>query len=180
MGNAGYCGGAINNEKRRGETGMKAVTLLRNKLLTALMLTTFLASTSGCGYFLYPERVGQTEGKVDPAVVLLDAAGLLFGILPGVVAFAVDLTTGTIYLPPGGKSAVEKHQDRLSSFGGAPVRAIGREEVRIDHNKVAEQLATLLSRSVDEGSINYYQAEKKQDRIAMVALTTVKPFEIVN
>jgi hypothetical protein len=61
----------------------------------------FAAQLAGCGTLLYPERRGQAAGKYDTDIILLDAAGLLVGIVPGVIAFAVDLTTGAIYLPVG-------------------------------------------------------------------------------
>ncbi|MDP5209092.1 hypothetical protein [Microbulbifer sp. 2205BS26-8] len=72
-------------------------------------------NVSACGYFLYPERKGQTGGRVDPAVVILDGAALLFGILPGVVAFAVDFTNGTIYLPPGSPSVIDRHTSAVDT-----------------------------------------------------------------
>src|SRR4030043_845304 len=57
---------------------------------------------SACGYFLYPERRGQKPvGQIDPAVAVLDALGLLLFIVPGVIAFAVDITNGTLYFPGG-------------------------------------------------------------------------------
>jgi hypothetical protein len=60
----------------------------------------------GCGTLLYPERRGQPAGKFDADIVILDAVGLLFFFVPGVVAFAVDLATGAIYLPHGQRSKV--------------------------------------------------------------------------
>jgi hypothetical protein len=60
-------------------------------------LAFFLAS---CGTLLYPERRGQPAGRLDVGVVALDGVGLLVFILPGVIAFVVDFTTGAIYLPP--------------------------------------------------------------------------------
>ncbi|MFC6635368.1 hypothetical protein [Microbulbifer taiwanensis] len=77
--------------------------------LAAGCLLTLVMNMTACGYFLYPERKGQQGGRVDPVVVILDGVALLFGILPGVVAFAVDFTNGTIYLPPGGSSAIDRH-----------------------------------------------------------------------
>lgn len=59
----------------------------------------------GCGYLLYPERRGQKGGTIDPGVAVLDACGLLFFIIPGLIAFAVDFSSGAIYLPPGKKSS---------------------------------------------------------------------------
>ena len=56
---------------------------------------------SGCGTILYPDRAYQQgRGNLDPAIVILDGIGLFFFIIPGLVAFAVDLTTGAIYFPP--------------------------------------------------------------------------------
>ncbi|WP_105103858.1 hypothetical protein [Microbulbifer pacificus] len=77
--------------------------------VAASCLLTLVLNLTACGYFLYPERKGQSGGRVDPVVVILDGAGLLFGILPGIVAFAVDITNGTIYLPAGGSSAIDRH-----------------------------------------------------------------------
>ena len=55
---------------------------------------------TGCGTVLHPERRGQAAGRLDWGVVALDAVGLCFFFLPGVIAFAVDFNNGTIYLPP--------------------------------------------------------------------------------
>jgi hypothetical protein len=53
-----------------------------------------------CGYLIFEERAGQPPGgKIDWGIVALDAVGLLFGVIPGIVAFAVDFSTGCIYLP---------------------------------------------------------------------------------
>jgi len=57
-------------------------------------------ATLGCGTILYPARKGQPAGRLDWGVVALDAIGLLFFFIPGVIAFAVDFNNGTIYLPP--------------------------------------------------------------------------------
>jgi len=62
----------------------------------------------GCGTLIYPERRGQTGGQIDPGVAILDAAGLLVFIVPGLVAFGVDFITGAIYLPGGKKASAEQ------------------------------------------------------------------------
>ncbi|WP_293623842.1 polyribonucleotide nucleotidyltransferase [Salinisphaera sp.] len=66
--------------------------------IAAAMAVT-LVGTTACGVILYPERKGQVDGRIDPAVAVLDGIGLLFFIVPGVIAFAVDFATGAIYLP---------------------------------------------------------------------------------
>src|SRR5215213_6572341 len=59
-----------------------------------------LGLVAGCGTILYPERRYQPHGDIDLKVVALDTLGLLLFFIPGVIAFAVDFTTGAIYLPP--------------------------------------------------------------------------------
>ena len=58
-----------------------------------------VAQCLGCGSIMYPDRRGYHGGPLDPGVVLLDGLGLLFFIVPGVIAFAVDISDGAIYLP---------------------------------------------------------------------------------
>lgn len=69
------------------------------KSILSFTLVAYILSTTACGVILYPERQGQKGGKIDIAVALLDGAGLLFFVVPGLVAFAVDFHQGTIYLP---------------------------------------------------------------------------------
>src|SRR5262245_55281267 len=60
-----------------------------------------IVSATGCGTILHPERRGQpTTGRLDWGIVLLDGLGLIFFFIPGFIAFAVDFSTGAIYLPP--------------------------------------------------------------------------------
>jgi hypothetical protein len=74
----------------------------RRKVRIAGTLTLSLAFLlSSCGTLLYPERRGQPTGRLDVGVVALDGIGLLVFLVPGVIAFIVDFSTGAIYLPPG-------------------------------------------------------------------------------
>lgn len=75
---------------------------------TVLMLA--MLHLSACGTILYPERKGQVSGKIDPGIAALNGIGLLFFLVPGVIAFAVDFSNGTIYLP--GTAAVG-HDDGM-------------------------------------------------------------------
>jgi hypothetical protein len=58
-----------------------------------------IAQLIGCGTLMYPERRGQRGGRIDAGVAILDGIGLLFFIIPGLIAYAIDFSTGTIYLP---------------------------------------------------------------------------------
>ena len=73
-----------------------------NKLsrpLSVLVCAALVIQLAGCGTLMYPERRGQRGGRIDAGVAVLDGIGLLFFIIPGVIAYAVDFSNGTIYLP---------------------------------------------------------------------------------
>jgi hypothetical protein len=74
-------------------------------ILCVTLSVVLITQLYGCGTLIYPERRGQKTGKVDVGIALLDALWLLVFIVPGVVAFAVDFTTGAIYLPGGTKKS---------------------------------------------------------------------------
>lgn len=59
---------------------------------------------NGCGTLFYSERRGNNS-NVDTTVAVLDGIGLIFFILPGIIAYAVDFTTGCIYLSPAKSSS---------------------------------------------------------------------------
>lgn len=69
------------------------------KNLNILMCAVLIFQLIGCGTIMYPERKGQKSGKIDSGVAILDGIGLLFFLVPGIIAFAVDFNNGTIYLP---------------------------------------------------------------------------------
>jgi hypothetical protein len=70
------------------------------RVFDSTVIALLIIQLTGCGTLLYPERKGQKAGHVDVGVFLLDAIGLLFFLIPGIIAFAVDFSNGTIYLPP--------------------------------------------------------------------------------
>ncbi len=72
---------------------------IRRQLLQSALLTPLAALLAGCGTILHPERRGQPAGRIDWGIFALDALGLLLFFIPGVIAFAVDFSNGTIYLP---------------------------------------------------------------------------------
>jgi hypothetical protein len=78
---------------------MRRSSLAVRLLISAIGVGLVLQMTS-CGTIIYPERRGQPPGRLDPSIVILDAAGLLLFFIPGIIAFAVDFADGTIYLPP--------------------------------------------------------------------------------
>ncbi len=81
-------------------------TIIFKKIISIFILVSFLVQISACGTLLYPERRGQHGGRIDVGVAVLDGVGLLFFLIPGIIAYAVDFSTGAIYLPGGGASSI--------------------------------------------------------------------------
>lgn len=92
---------------------------MRLKALASVLLTTTLVTQlTACGTIFYPERRGQISGEIDPGVAILNGIGLLFYVIPGLVAFAVDFTTGAIYFPDERYTlAPERLQDAVDTQG---------------------------------------------------------------
>ena len=90
----------------------------RNRFAKFMILTVvilFLLQVTSCGTIIYPERRGQTGGRIDVGVAALDGIGVLLFIIPGLVAFIVDFATGAIYLPGGRRaSATPSESDKMT------------------------------------------------------------------
>ena len=74
---------------------------MRSRVIGGSLAAVLVTQLSACGTIFYPDRRGQIEGKVDPVIVALDAIGILFYVIPGLIALGVDFAPGAIYLPGG-------------------------------------------------------------------------------
>ena len=99
------------------------------KMLHAAICFTLIAQLAGCGTLIHPERRGQTSGRIDPAVAILNGIGLLFFVIPGLIAFAVDFSTGAIYLPGGGRSSLDQNDIKMITFDSTRATAAAIEEI---------------------------------------------------
>jgi hypothetical protein len=90
------------------------------KLLRSLVCAALILQSLGCGTITHPERKGQKAGRIDVAIAVLDGIGLLFFIIPGVIAFAVDFNNGTIYLPKGDKGLLNRNDLEKLRFEPGP------------------------------------------------------------
>jgi len=90
-----------------------------SRLIGGVLVGTLLTQLTACGSLFYPDRRGQIEGRIDPVIAVADAVGLLFFIIPGLVAFGVDFATGAIYYPDGKTAQVapEKLHEAISING---------------------------------------------------------------
>jgi len=54
-----------------------------------------------CGTLFFSQRQkAEHSDRLDPNILILDGIGLIFWIVPGLVAYGIDFYTGAIYLPP--------------------------------------------------------------------------------
>lgn len=127
--------------------------------ISAVLAITLLSQLAACGTLFYPDRRGQIEGKIDPAIAVANAVGLLFYVIPGLIAFAIDLTTGAIYLPEGKYSvAPERLQDAVGSDG------------QIDNRKLKAIIAEQTGRQLPLLHPNLRQQPGSLEQLASLGL----------
>ncbi len=91
---------------------------MKSRVIGGVLALTLLTQLTACGTLFFPDRRGQIEGQIDPLVAGLDAVGILFYVIPGLIAFGIDFATGAIYLPNDEYSvAPEKLQDAIGADG---------------------------------------------------------------
>ena len=74
---------------------------MKHTLASLGLALTLLLPAPGCGTLMFSERQSQPHSdRLDPNILILDGIGLLFFVVPGLVAFGVDFYTGAVYLPP--------------------------------------------------------------------------------
>lgn len=125
------------------------------KVLSCSLGAALIFQSVGCGTIMYPQRKGQQSGKIDVAVAALDAVGLLFFIVPGVIAFAVDFNNGTIYLPKGGKGLLNRNDLQRARFdprgnAKADVEKIIRQRTGLNIHLDGPDIEAFHLNSVDE------------------------------
>lgn len=82
---------------------------------------------TACGTLFHAERKGQTPSdKIDPEVLILDCCGLLFGVIPGVVALVLDFNNKTIYYT---KAEARKLQASVETMDRSKMIAIRTDDM---------------------------------------------------
>ena len=82
----------------------------QTRVIGGLIVAALLTQLTACGTLFFPDRRGQIEGRIDPMVAGLNAIGILFYVIPGLIAFGIDFATGAIYLPGGLTSQVDPQE----------------------------------------------------------------------
>jgi hypothetical protein len=126
--------------------------------MTGLVLGITITALAGCGTLFHPERKGQIGGPIDPVVAIANGVGLLFFIVPGVIAYAVDFSNGTIYLPSGQSTTdvetlpldkdmeVAELEQLLSEKSSKPV-SLDDELVRVEAVETLDEAIALVRMS---------------------------------
>lgn len=131
-----------------------------SRVIGGVVVATLLTQLTACGSIFFPDRRGQIDGKIDPVVVVLDGIGLLFYVIPGLIAFGVDFATGAIYLPPGktAQIAPEKLQQAIGSDG------------KVDNSKLQAILESELGRGFPLNDPRLIQHKGSTQQLAMYGL----------
>ena len=131
-----------------------------SRVIGGVVVAALLTQLTACGSIFFPDRRGQIDGKIDPVVVVLDAVGLLFYVIPGLIAFGVDFATGAIYLPPGktAQIAPEKLREAIGADG------------KVDNSKLQAILESELGRSFPLNDPRLIQHKGSTQQLAMYGL----------
>ena len=131
-----------------------------SRLIGGVVVAALLTQLTACGSIFFPDRRGQIDGKIDPMIVVLDAVGLLFYVIPGLIAFGVDFATGAIYFPPGktAKIAPEKLREAIGADG------------KVDNAKLQAILESELGRSFPLNDPRLIQHKGSTQQLAMYGL----------
>ena len=131
-----------------------------SRVTGGILVATLLTQLTACGTLFYPDRRGQIEGKVDPVIVALDAVGILFYVIPGLIAFGIDFATGAIYLPGG--STAQVSPEKLNEAIGA--------DGKVDNSRLQAILESELGQNLPLNAPRLVQHKGSLQQLAMYDL----------
>ena len=133
---------------------------ISSRVIGGVVVAALLTQLSACGSIFFPDRRGQIDGKIDPMIAVLDAVGLLFYVIPGLIALGVDFATGAIYFPPGKTAhiAPEKLREAVGSDG------------QVDNSKLQAILESELGGSFPLNDPRLIQHKGSVQQLAMYGL----------
>ena len=133
---------------------------MSSRVIGGVVVAALHSQLTACGSIFFPDRRGQIDGKIDPMIAVLDAVGLLFYVIPGLIAFGVDFATGAIYFPPGKTAHIAP--EKLHE-------AIG-EDGKVDNTKLQAILESELGRSFPLNDPRLIQHKGSAQQLAMYGL----------
>lgn len=133
---------------------------ISQRLIGGAVAAALMTQLTACGTLFWPDRRGQIEGRIDPVVAALDAIGILFYVIPGLIAFGVDFATGAIYLNDGKTAQISP--EKLQP-------AVGRDG-KVDNLKLQAILETELGRTLPLDDPRLIQHKGSVEQLAMYGL----------
>jgi len=125
--------------------------ILKARTITMVVLLAVMLASVQCGYILHPEHRGNKGGQLDVPVVVMDCLWFFAGIIPGVVALVVDVSTGCIYESSGPRKVSLRPDSRLVFRLNDPAPAAATVAVTLEDPTGLMVKATLLEKSVAQG-----------------------------
>ena len=146
------------------------------KTLYILVCAVLIVQLAGCGTLMYPERKGQKSGRIDAGIAVLDGIGLLFFLIPGIIAYAVDFNNGTIYLPGTSRSSLDLKDIKQVKFDpkhytNATIEKIIKEETGYELKLYQNNMKISKLKSVDDMMVRFAEAlpEIQNTRITLLS-----------
>lgn len=126
------------------------------KIISTILALTLTSQLFSCGYVLHPDRRGQKNSdRIDWAIVGLDAIGLIFFIVPGVIAYAVDIYSGTIYL----KKTMFGYSAASADGDWSDVEIIKMDPKKMDDEAVAHAIEAKTGVKIDLTKLKIYDSK---------------------
>lgn len=144
------------------------------KSLYVLVCAVLIVQLTGCGTLMYPERKGQTGGRIDAGVAVMDGLCLLLFIIPGVIAYAVDFSNGTIYLPGTARNSLGLEDIKQVKFDprnytSETIEKIIKDETGYAVNLDQDNVAISRLKSIDEMMVRFAEVAPglRKNRLAL-------------
>ncbi|MCU1722132.1 MULTISPECIES: polyribonucleotide nucleotidyltransferase [unclassified Pseudomonas] len=133
---------------------------ISSRVTGGALIAALLTQLTACGTLFYPDRRGQIEGKIDPVIVALDAVGILFYVIPGLIAFGIDFASGAIYLPGG--STAQVSPEKLNEAIGA--------DGKVDNTRLQAIIESELGQRLPLNDPRLIQHKGSTEQLAMYGL----------
>ena len=133
---------------------------ISSRVTGGALIAALLTQITACGTLFYPDRRGQIEGKIDPVIVALDAVGILFYVIPGLIAFGIDFASGAIYLPGG--STAQVSPEKLNEAIGA--------DGKVDNTRLQAIIESELGQRLPLNDPRLIQHKGSTEQLAMYGL----------
>jgi len=110
---------------------------MKVRLLASALAITMLPS---CARIMHPERTGNSNGEIDIGPLVVDCLLFIPGIVPGVIALAVDFGSGAIFI--NSRSSRAQNVTREGTLALRPQRV---PQGSVLHVRLVDQEGAVLS-----------------------------------